>query len=914
MSHKKLFIILIFAIGVITQATQYNLGGFWKGPGTPVPEWTWMTGTKNMRDELPVYGTIGVADAANNPGARDNFTTWTDNTSRLWMYGGNGYDVNSDYGRMGDLWMYDPVSGHWTWVAGPQLAYQNPVHGTINVSSPTNSPGARAGALSWVDQSNNILWMFGGEAASGGFMADLWRYNISTGQWTWVHGPDTANNGATLGTIGVPATTNNPSSRGEGATWMDGSGNLWLFGGRVYGNLYNDLWRYNPATDEWTWFKGNSNSFNNPSDGPAVYGTLGAAAAANTPGGREFPKGWVDLDGNLWLFGGAGFDTNGDYGLMNDFWMYDVSANEWAWMSGDNIRNQNSVPGTLGVPSVANKIGAKVNFALWEDASGLVWIFGGRTYGTSCEWESNDLWTYNSTNNEVAWRAGGTNCQNTNTPGTKGVASTSNYPSSRFYGLGFWQNNSSNLFYFYGGSGVDTNNSSGRMSDLWRFNPTNGEWTWLTGSVENPINLGTYGTLGVESAIVQPGARAKTKMVSTDDGYIWLFGGEYYSSYYGYFAPSYGSLMRFNPATDQWTWMKGTQGLSGSPVFGTKGIADNANMPEALKAHSMIKDSSGRIWVFGGRPSHIYTDVGTNNLWMYNPSTNQWTWVTGNGSTYDQNGVYGTLGVPNSANTPGARTDAAMAADSNGNLWLFGGWGYGASGGADNLNDLWRFDTNTNQWTWVSGSSTATRINGNYGTLNVESPSNIPGSREHSYLWVDTNNNLFLHGGVGYDSVNNYTDRLADTWRFNTVNNQWTWIHGPNTTPFPDTATVWGTQGVFSPANRPGAREQGVSFQERGGYFWLMGGYTTDSAAGWGGYPSGMDLWKFDPVSQQWACAYACSDNDLNAQFSSVGMGISDPSNRPGFRDSSGGTIDRFGTIWIYGNRFDPGAMFWRYR
>lgn len=46
-------------------------------------------------------------------------------------------------------------------------------------------------------------------------------------------------------------------------------------------------------------------------------------------------------------------------------------------------------------------------------------------------------------------------------------------------------------------------------------------------------------------------------------------------------------------------------------------------------------------------------------------------------STTFQVGTYGEKGVAASANTPGARVYPMMWADNSGQLWLFGGSGYG---------------------------------------------------------------------------------------------------------------------------------------------------------------------------------------------------------------------------------------------
>jgi N-acetylneuraminic acid mutarotase len=58
-----------------------------------------------------------------------------------------------------------------------------------------------------------------------------------------------------------------------------------------------------------------------------------------------------------------------------------------------------------------------------------------------------------------------------------------------------------------------------------------------------------------------------------------------------------------------------------------------------------------------------------------------------------------TAGQPSSGNTPGARDVASGWTDSNRNLWLFGGQGSADSDTQGYLNDLWKFDTSTSEWT-----------------------------------------------------------------------------------------------------------------------------------------------------------------------------------------------------------------------
>ena len=66
-----------------------------------------------------------------------------------------------------------------------------------------------------------------------------------------------------------------------------------------------------------------------------VYGTQGAIAPGNMPGSRMGAATWTDKNGNLWLFGGWGYDdgtaqnaNSHGFGDLNDFWEYQPSAEQ----------------------------------------------------------------------------------------------------------------------------------------------------------------------------------------------------------------------------------------------------------------------------------------------------------------------------------------------------------------------------------------------------------------------------------------------------------------------------------------------------------------------------------------------------------------------------------------------------------
>lgn len=430
----------------------------------------------------------------------------------------------------------------WTWVGGSDDMSQYGTYGILGTPNVANAPGCRYGAVTWTDGSGD-LWLFGGYglgASGGGLLNDLWKYDITAGHWTWMKGSNAPDQHGTYGTKGIASSGNTPGARQNAVSWKDGSGNLWLFGGvgqPASGavNYLNDLWKYDVASGNWTWMKGS-----NATNEYGTYGTRGEPVPDNTPGARQATEAWTDLSGNLWLFGGSGFATSGLAGFLNDLWRYDVATGNWAWMKGSNAIGQLGVYGSLGVEETSNTAGARSGAVTWTDSSGHLWLFGG--YG---------------------------------------------YPAS---------------------------GTTGYLNDLWRYDVGSGNWAWIKGSAGKD-QVGTFGTIGVEDSLNVPGAR--------DGAVSW---------------------------TDRW----------------------------------------GNLWLFGGYGFGAVDTGRLNDAWKLDVGTRNWTWMKGSSTAVDQNGTYGTKGTPAEANAPGGREMAASWADGSGDLWLFGGTGFPASAGPGDLNDLWR--------------------------------------------------------------------------------------------------------------------------------------------------------------------------------------------------------------------------------
>lgn len=829
-------------------------------------QWAWMGGENNYTPAG--YGIKGVADSANRPSIRTGAASWTDASGNFWMFGGNGFTERS-YGYLNDLWKYDLSKKWWTWVSGDSVSRQNAVYGTRGVASPYNKPGAFAYAVSWKDASGNF-WMYSNV---------LWKYNPSINQWAWING-DTAVLKAVYGIKGIASAANKPGTINS-VEWTDASGNFWLYG--------NVLWKYNLSTDRWIWVHGDTVKTT------TVYGLKGVPNSINTPGTRENVTAWTDASGKFWLFGGYGtVSTAYNYGLinynddnLNDLWNYDPATNLWTWVHGDTVLNASGAVGTISIAAPGNRPGARLNAVSWTDASGNFWLFGGYkryVYSQPSGLTFNDLWKYDRARN--LWTCYNTTSYNVaqDSFSVRGVESPNTKPGSR-YGATGWIDTSGSLWMF-GGQSYDQNPNYYTARDAFlRYNPKTNLWSLERENTD--LKHGKYGQKGVADAVNIPGVRIYASSWTDTTGNFWLFGGYGYSSS-GLFMDFLNDLWKRDTA-NKWTWVSGSNLSNDKSQHGTKGIASPANVPSATFKSVTWRDANNNLWLFGGsgylwnfnihtnqwtwmsgdstqnkavygikgQPAAANKPLGINNavswidktgrlwlfgdnIWNYDPSINQWTWVSGD-STVMPMVTYGNLSIPAAANTPGARRGAVCWTDTTGNVWIFGGYRNGAN---NILNDLWKYNMVTNLWTWVSGDSMVNQ-KGVYAQQGVANAANKPGGRYDAVSWMDATGKLWLFGGIptggtGYFGSLEYY--LNDLWNYDTVTNLWTWISGDSSI---NKNGIAGTVGTANTANKPGSRAGSVAWKDKAGNLWLMGG----KGYGVKGNNFLNDIWKFTPAA-----------------------------------------------------------------
>jgi N-acetylneuraminic acid mutarotase len=589
-----------------------------------------------------VYGTLGTPAAANIPGGRGAAAVWTDHSGNTWLFGGYGFDANGSVSYLNDLWELNPATNEWTWMSGSSTigssGGQPGVYGTLGTPAAGNVPGGRAVPSSWTDSSGN-LWLFGGygydSVGALSTLNDVWEFSPSSKEWTWMGGSSTigSNYGQSgvYGTLGTPAAANIPGSRYFSTGWTDSSGHFWLFGGYGFGGngnygYLNDLWEFNPSMNEWTWMGGSSTIATDNSGPSGVYGTLRETAAGNWPGGRGYSASWIDSSDNVWLFGGGGFDADGDFGYLNDLWELNSSMNEWTWMGGSSTVGSNCVVvngvsscgqpgvyGTLEMPATGHTPGGRETAIGWTESSGNLWLFGGSGFDANGSFGSlGDLWQFSPSTNEWTWMGGSSTPGDIGQPGvygTLGKPAAGNFPGSRYY-VASWADSSGD-FWLFGGLGQDANNTGGSLNDLWKFQPAGAltspapgstftgssvTFTWTPGTGVTDYQL-WLGTTGVGSQNLYNSGKTKATSVTVSG------------------LPTYGVTVYarlWSEISGVWLFADYTYTESGTPV------------PPVLTTPapgSVLSGSSVTFtWTAGGGPASYQlwlgtTGVGSQNLY-----------------------------------------------------------------------------------------------------------------------------------------------------------------------------------------------------------------------------------------------------------------------------------------------------------
>ncbi|HMK18140.1 MAG TPA: kelch repeat-containing protein [Chitinophagaceae bacterium] len=410
-------------------------------------------------------------------------------------------------------------SQEWAWLKNRTDLYMPGVYTSIGNVNSTNTPGARRDGILWY--ANNSVYLFGGNGFDGlaneGVLNDTWQYNPQTNNWVWIKGSSTRNDLGNFGTVTIENVNNTPSARDGFISW-EYMGEFYLFGGSgldAQGKVgyLSDIWKFNPATNNWTWIGGSDQINRLP-----IYGTQGLADINNTPGGRSVATGWIN--GNkVYLFGGAGPQSEIEGTSMNgrgDLWEYDLSTKLWTWIKGSDQPFPSTFHLQSGVESQLNEPGF-IRSSVSTVISGQLYLFGGLKFSGY----SNQTWKFNPATGMWTFMKGDDNTNILAQYGQLGVANSQNNPGSLAFTKGWVIDNE---MYFFGGYGSNET-TEGRLRDVWKYSGNSNTWTWVWGD-KLADGSSHYGGQGNYNEHNMPSGRFGASIVKDSQNGLYVFGGE----------------------------------------------------------------------------------------------------------------------------------------------------------------------------------------------------------------------------------------------------------------------------------------------------------------------------------------------------------------------------------------------------
>ncbi|MGZ3623760.1 MAG: Kelch repeat-containing protein [Ktedonobacteraceae bacterium] len=281
---------------------------------------------------------------------------------------------------------------------------------------------------------------------------------------------------------------------------------LFVFGGiDDQGNLLNDLWSYNPATQTWKELNASTDTAGSCHDSTVPAARMNAAMV------------WDSVDQKILLYGGLG--ANNHY--LGDLWSYSPGAGTWSALSCSGspagLRSSNAVwtGSQMLLLGGANAFGLLSDFwsytpsngagtwqkltdspmgqrefqtMVWDSTDNQLYVFGGLDVNGQ---QQNDFYVFSA---NVGW--------------TQIVPQSTNNPPPRQQGMAVWDSKDKVMLLFGGwedGQGIP-------YWGLWAFDPKQNAWGLLT-----PLNS--------SGAHILPGRTASAMVWDATDQHAYIYAG-----------------------------------------------------------------------------------------------------------------------------------------------------------------------------------------------------------------------------------------------------------------------------------------------------------------------------------------------------------------------------------------------------
>ncbi|KAL2911316.1 hypothetical protein HK105_209205, partial [Polyrhizophydium stewartii] len=408
-----------------------------------------------------------------------------------------------------------------------------------------------------------------------------------------------------FGTRGVPSASNWPPARFEHAMAASSNGDIFVHGGGTKASILaldtghlNDLWRFSPATGQWTWLSGNA-------DSPAP--KMGVPTATSWPHTRRQHVMWADDNGVVFVFGGVYLDL-AIARANNELWSFDTKTGLWTWLSGglttpDAYANY----GTRGVGTASTRPGGRAGAAVCRGkGSDLVYLFGGDGLGDGFlkDGKFNDVWTYNLRNNIWTW-VGGEKASNPSiNKGTPNVESAATRPPGTSDAQ-CWVDDATGLVHVFT---IDAGLFSSDPAHF-TFNPATGNWAFIVNDSKTTLPTAPN-TVGIEDPRSLPPAIRRAVGWKSGSS-MFMYGGDT-----GDQGSAGASLWQYRLSTNAWTLLID----NGSKFAGKHGTTSKPNSGDKLPSmtnagQAAVIAASGNVYVFGGRVPEAASSSRNNNIY-----------------------------------------------------------------------------------------------------------------------------------------------------------------------------------------------------------------------------------------------------------------------------------------------------------
>ena len=742
------------------------LGNLWKFDGQ---NWTWLSGDKLMNQQSVRTSSPRVTPVSTTrPGGRFQSSLWVDESYNVYVFGGS-FDINTyldHQENLQDLMKWDGVN--WSWEGGSQQKNKLEVESNGLPFWPASRRGAAGvykdgkfymlggfgygtgGGINpnpyfgdlwtwepsgWtkihstddpntpIRSANNSLFFIGNNLYYYGVSrwtvaykvvydengsisvdssidyvndANLYRWN-SDSTWTLVESYGTASNYSSIGPVGLYHHNVAPLDVGSNMGIVSNGQEAYLFGGQEdYNstNIYSGFYKFNGQV----WAYLSDIGIHN------VY--LDAAGLEVDMGSRHGAASVYDEQNDrLYLFGGQGRLVNGTSGYLNDLWVFENGR--WKWLFGGDVKNQagsysNSDP-ALVYP------GSRYGAAMWMDANGDVWVFGGRGEDENGDFGyMNDLWRWDSSAKRWFFEEGSKIRDQGNYYFDLSTFSLVYKVGGRI-GMNIWQAPNGDVL-LYGGHGFHSSGTGeGYFADFWKWDGNN--WTLIGGMPFSGIPRDPF------SVSPEPGSRAFSTLIPDGDNGFYLYGGRSYDGPASILTSGLADdLWYYDYGANTWSFLGGsTSGFEVPPTYGVATFNDSLISPGSLE-NAVGWNHEGNIYLFSGIGSSVNNGTDrSNDFWHWN-GTN-WAFLKGSGDTsiLSKTASVKQGGKGSFEDFPAARDRAQAWQDKYGNLHLLGGRGTTSIGTSRQfLDDHWVLNFGNvwdgNEWSLGSPVSTSANI------------------------------------------------------------------------------------------------------------------------------------------------------------------------------------------------------------